>query len=456
MSKAVVIVDAYNTGMKLAEAFIESCHAKGIKVIHVQSNPTPIKGMSPPRYEAFDARLDYTGDIEQLAQSLQDYEIIAAVPGQEPGVELADTLSEYLRLPNTNGTAKSSARRNKYDMIEAVAEARVPTPLFLKSQNLEEIRQWVKTNTFYPVVVKALRSAGNDGVHICKTEKELIDSVNNIMTSNTLFGEPNSEVLVESFLDGLEYVVNSVSKDGEHVPVEVMYYLKERIGTKTVYDRIVLVPLNSPEAQELIAYNNQVLDALGIKNGPTHSEIMMTKDGPRLVETGARISGMANREFFDACCGVNQIDLTVASYCDAARFQELKSKINPELQQPGIIVDVIYRGAAGRVERVDTAVEEQIRRLGSAQTVIIKRKPGDELVPTETLAQSPAKVFLTHQSAEVIKQDYAELNRLVHKLFRVIPTNVLSNGLTSFDPTAARDAYMHNSGQEAERPTSFF
>jgi len=36
----------------------------------------------------------------------------------ESGVELADTLSEQLKLPS-NGTKLSRARRDKYEMVEA-------------------------------------------------------------------------------------------------------------------------------------------------------------------------------------------------------------------------------------------------------------------------------------------------------------------------------------------------
>ena len=38
----------------------------------------------------------------------------------------------------------------------------------------------------------------------------------------------------------------------------------------------------------LIPYVQGVLDALQIKNGPTHGEVMMTADGPCLVEMNCR------------------------------------------------------------------------------------------------------------------------------------------------------------------------
>ena len=50
-----------------------------------------------------------------------------------------------------------------------------------------------------------------------------------------------------------------------------------------VYFGILPVDSESPEAKLLIPYALGVVDALQIRNGATHCEIMMTADGPCLV-----------------------------------------------------------------------------------------------------------------------------------------------------------------------------
>jgi hypothetical protein len=42
---------------------------------------------------------------------------------------------------------------------------------------------------------------------------------------------------------------------------------------------MVPVDVASPEAKILISYTRRTLDAIGIKNGPSHGEVMMTDDG---------------------------------------------------------------------------------------------------------------------------------------------------------------------------------
>ncbi len=52
-----------------------------------------------------------------------------------------------------------------------------------------------------------------------------------------------------------------------------------------------LVPSNTPQSQEMIAYADKVLDALDILQGPSHMEVIYQVDGPCLVEVGSRCHG---------------------------------------------------------------------------------------------------------------------------------------------------------------------
>lgn len=51
------------------------------------------------------------------------------------------------------------------------------------------------------------------------------------------------------------------------------------------------VDSSSKEAQILISYTRRLLDAIGIRHGPSHTEVMMTQDGPCLVEVNCRAHG---------------------------------------------------------------------------------------------------------------------------------------------------------------------
>jgi biotin carboxylase len=50
-------------------------------------------------------------------------------------------------------------------------------------------------------------------------------------------------------------------------------------------------PYDTEELGELIEYGLGALDAVGLRQWAAHTEIMMTPDGPRLLEVNARLAG---------------------------------------------------------------------------------------------------------------------------------------------------------------------
>jgi biotin carboxylase len=60
----------------------------------------------------------------------------------------------------------------------------------------------------------------------------------------------------------------------------------------------------------------RVLDALGIRFGPAHTELMLTKEGPLLIEIGARLDGSDAPIIGERAYGINQIHLTADCYLD--------------------------------------------------------------------------------------------------------------------------------------------
>ena len=51
------------------------------------------------------------------------------------------------------------------------------------------------------------------------------------------------------------------------------------------------MPGTEKEQSNLVEYVCEALDAIGIQYGPAHTEVMLTADGPVLIEVGARPQG---------------------------------------------------------------------------------------------------------------------------------------------------------------------
>ena len=123
---------------------------------------------------------------------------------------------------------------------------------------------------------------------------------------------------MQEFLAGKEYVIDKVSLDGEHKLTAIWQYDKRAAnGTNFVYFGMKLVSSHSAMAQSMVAYSSQVLDALGIKQGPSHMEVMWIgtpDDGyPCLVEVGSRCHGGEGAWLTVAqeCVGYTQVSCSV-------------------------------------------------------------------------------------------------------------------------------------------------
>ncbi|WP_035805221.1 ATP-grasp domain-containing protein [Kitasatospora mediocidica] len=408
-----VVVDGYSAGNFYPAAFT----AAGARVIHVQSTPELIPTMAPPNLAEYAENIVASG-VDALVALLRPYAPVCVVPGQESAVQLADSLSEALGVAS-NGTALSSARRDKYDMIEALRAAGVRCADQFKSADPAALVAWAEEHGSYPVVVKPLSSAGSDGVYICAGADEVRTAAERILASQDIFGSSNTEVLAQSYLKGTEYIVDTVSSDGRHYACGVWQYEKALLPSgQNIYNRDVLVAPDADPVPALIAYVGEVLAALDVRWGPAHAEVIMTEAGPTLVEIATRLNGNLNSAFHDQCLGHNQAALSVQAYVHAEEFRATYGGgVYRKLQSA-----VVYNTPTeldGTVGSVDQSVVEEIKGLGSVAQVTVKWAPGVRIRPTVDLMTSSMKVFLTSSDEAAVDADYEKIRLLKDSVYRL-------------------------------------
>ncbi|HEX6075572.1 MAG TPA: ATP-grasp domain-containing protein [Micromonosporaceae bacterium] len=408
-----VVVDGYSAGNFFPAAFAKL----DTRLVHVQGTPDLIPSMRPPDLSEYLDNIIYT-DEATVVERLRGYSPVCVVAGQESAVPMTDRLSECLGLAS-NGSKLSPARRNKYEMIETLRRAGVRCAQQFKSGDPGALVAWAERGGVYPVVVKPLSSAATDGVYICGSAEDVATAAELVLSSRDIFGHPNREALIQSYLDGVEYIIDTVSCDGHHHVSGIWRYEKLLLPSgKNIYDRDILVDPGDPPAPALISYIEQVLTALNIRWGAAHSEVINTADGPALVELGARANGNIDPGFHDACIGSNQVDQTVLAYVRPAEFkQKFGDRVYTKLQH-----GVVYNAPTefdGIVESIDEVTVEEIRRLKSVHLVNVKLAPGGRIRPTVDLLTAPLRVFLTGQSFEQVTSDYEEVRRLKDRVYRV-------------------------------------
>lgn len=413
----VVIVDVYAPTARLARAFADA----GCAVVGLYSTPEPpiayrrLGGL--PDRAVFVDTVVHHGDLEQTRATIAEYDPIAVVTGGETGVELADQLSEALGLA-TNGTARSAARRDKYLQIEAVRGAGLAGARQLLATDAEQLARWHRA-LGGRIVVKPRRSAGNDGVSFCDTPEQSVRALRAVDGTMTIFSTRNEGVVAQEYLTGTEYVVNTVSRDGRHRATDLWRYVK--ISANGVRDRIsaaVAVPPHAPERAGLVSYACRVLDALQIRHGPAHHEIILTADGPCLVEVGARLCGADTAAQARLAFGESQVERTVAAYLDPQAF--LATVDAPQRLRRHVAMAFLTSPVTGTLR--DYPLLERVRELESHHDIQFGVRPGEHLPLTVNDTTEPMMVVLSGAVAEAVERDLATVGWLDgHGFYEVEP-----------------------------------
>ena len=166
--------------------------------------------------------------IDATLAALAKYDVAAVLPGSEPGVLVAEDLQEALKLP-CNGAATKDWRRNKYEMQERLREVGLGAVGQFYSSDISKALEWQKNSGSWPVIVKPSMSGGTDGVCWCHCDNDLSEAFTAVCGKLNCNGV-NEELLVQKYLDGLEYVVDCVSFKGKHC-AEYQFQGETRCGS---------------------------------------------------------------------------------------------------------------------------------------------------------------------------------------------------------------------------------
>lgn len=314
MNRPIVIVDPLSSGIELAPAF----KARGIPAIAVTLKPLDWNGFgSKIRLSDF---VEIIPDQENLVEVLRKFDPLAVLPGTEEGVPLAEALARALTPQFANDSTKAQNRLHKALMQKALEEAGVPSLKTLNTDSEAEVDSWIKSNGLLnsPLIIKPPISAGSDKVFHIPVGGDWRGPFKRVLTEpSQITGEKNETAVVQEQAVGTEFAVGTVSANGKHYLAHLIKYNKTTANDrKTVYDYVEFVPFSEEAHGELFEYTKKALDALGIRWGAAHNEIMLTKDGPRLIETGARMCGGPVVGFARVASGSSQADKLVEIFAD--------------------------------------------------------------------------------------------------------------------------------------------
>ncbi|MFJ8113198.1 ATP-grasp domain-containing protein [Streptomyces sp. NPDC096132] len=154
----------------------------------------------------------------------------------------------------------------------------------------------------YPVIVKPDDAWGSLGVR-------RVDDATGLRTAFEESDDIGCAVLVEEFLEGPEYSVEAFSHAGRHHVLAVTRKVKLPNFVEIGH---VVSGVQSDGDSAVVRLVTRFLDIVGLTDGNSHTEVIVTPSGPRIVESHNRPGGDGIPYLVHLATGINLAELAVA------------------------------------------------------------------------------------------------------------------------------------------------
>ncbi|MEN0137256.1 MAG: ATP-grasp domain-containing protein [Rhodococcus sp. (in: high G+C Gram-positive bacteria)] len=176
---------------------------------------------------------------------------------------------------------------DKNAMRAALRKSGVDATASTVAADVDALRAFVFEHGF-PCVVKPVCGAGSAGVAVVREEGALAAAF--ARAGGDFDGLTDSGVLVEQFHEGPQFSVEAFSECGEHQVVAVTRKYSDPANFVEL-GHVAPADLSTAQEESIHTYVARVLDAVGVDFGATHTEVVLTPIGPRVIETHVRMGG---------------------------------------------------------------------------------------------------------------------------------------------------------------------
>lgn len=226
-------------------------------------------------------------DKEEILELAKKYSIDGILASVDAGVRSTAYVANQLGLPGISEEAAFMGT-DKVAMRKRLKERGVPVPEFYEVKNKEEYDK-VVSQFKEKCIVKAADSSGSRGIYELKdlTNQQEIDYAYDYCVQFSGTGE----LLVEEMMEGQEICAETLSSDGVCYPIQItdQQHKLPPYFTDSGYSQPSMLPKDTVDRIKQIAIDANM--AIENYQGSSCTEMIVTKDGPKIVELGVRLAG---------------------------------------------------------------------------------------------------------------------------------------------------------------------
>ncbi len=410
--KACCIVDPYVSSQVICAALLE----KNIYPIAILTDTLKLSEEQQNhrfKTEHFKKIIHFkTGQtIQSLAAELHEFDLLAVIAGNERTCDMSDKIAEQLSPQYCNSIATSPLRMDKFEMLEGLRHAGLPSihQMKITTRDLTDANKKSLSSFDFPVIVKPTNQSGSIGVTLCKSLIDVQEALNHAIGMISQYGNTVDACVIQECLIGDEYFVDTVSYAGQHKIVGIYRYQKIIYENKSIYQYAEAIEPQSPHGKLCSDYVRKVLSALEYNYGMAHTEFFLTESGLRLMELNPRISGIHGQiaQLASFTSGKNQAQLFAESLSEPDTFLSNVENIPPLISHGRLLLLNCWKTKVLKSFRAD-----KLKNVSSYKSHLLLKKMGEQIKPPKELHDTIATVILLHSNEAQLNKDCEEITEL--------------------------------------------
>lgn len=320
--------------------------------------------------------------VRQTTAICDKTKICGAISFTERGLALAGTISDELSLATTSYAVAERAL-DKSSMRQILPSSLSPRWSLIGSR--KELKQF-KRECQADVILKPRNGVGSSEVVLLRGNDDidqLLDDTLPALAEEQVLGQLYS-VEALSFAGTHRIIAITKKRDMGHLAANGFVAAQQTLQSASV--------LETPDYKAIEPIVHECLNRIGLKDGPSHTELILSKDGPKIVETHNRTGGDKIHEMTILVTGIDMVWSALNWYVNQAdltqRFQKNLHKaasIRFFDTKPGRVTEM--KGLSG--QRYRPGVVEIVCRAALGTTVPSILSARDRIGYVLTVANSP-------------------------------------------------------------------
>ncbi|MEU6073269.1 ATP-grasp domain-containing protein [Micromonospora sp. NPDC047074] len=341
--------------------------------------------------ETLHVRWDDPAEFERTVAAMAQVAPAVVLGFGETSVAVAAALAKRLGVAGP-GADDVAITTDKWLFRRRLSESGLPAVAQRICDSAEALRAAV-AELGTPLIVKPRSGVGSEGVQLLADPDEV-----DRLAHKLDYGQGH---VVEEFLVGPEFSVESISRDGAHEILGVTR--KSTSGPPGFVETGHVHPAPDGPYDELRRAAVDVLDAIGMTTGLAHTEFILTDGGPRVIESHARPGGDRITDLFRLATGRDMFVEVAAAHLgmpvqpsrQAARYAEIRFLSVP----PGTV-----RAVTGLAE---------VAAFPWVHEISLPLAPGDPVRPVVSSATRPGFVVITGATPADLAERFDRIGELL-------------------------------------------